>query len=197
MQKAKGHTLIEVTVGMAIVGVLMAIGIPTFSSSQAISGVRSTASAFRELALFARAEAIRRNGGVELLLTDEAPTEANAQTQNLSSSGRNWMVRYRVPGSSEPFVLLRPGSAPDEALPSGNLGQVITAASTASLSFNGLGGTDVSAGSRFSFSSAAAASCAVPDAGSPGQCLEVRISVSGRTQLCQSGNTAPDSRACT
>ncbi|MEI8325579.1 MAG: GspH/FimT family pseudopilin, partial [Betaproteobacteria bacterium] len=89
----RGFSLIELVVGLAIMALLLALGLPSLNEYLANSKIRAQASSFNSTLQLARAEAIRLNGGVELVLTDDAPTAANKDSSTLSATGRNWMVR--------------------------------------------------------------------------------------------------------
>jgi type IV fimbrial biogenesis protein FimT len=189
---AAGFTLIEVMVGVSIMGILLALGMPAFSNYMGNAKLRASAASFHAAAQFARAEAIKRNGGVEIILTDDDPTAANKDTNNLSLSGRNWMVRSQDPGAAT-FTLLQGKSAQE----GGNVSSVVVNGSpTFRVMFNGLGGTNVGAAAAFSFTSANGA-CAGASGSGPMRCLDVRISTTGQTRLCDPLIvTAGDSRGC-
>ena len=191
-----GFSLIELLVGLAIVAMLLALGLPAFSNSLANAKIRASASAFHSSAQFARSEAIRLNGGVELILTADAAIAANVQTVVPSLTGSNVMVRYRIPGSTDPYTFLQSKSAQEGSLQSGGGNSVHTTASTATLVFDGSGATDQAAQATFSFTNPAGGACADAQGVGPMRCLNVRISVTGQTRLCDPVIAAGDSRAC-
>jgi type IV fimbrial biogenesis protein FimT len=61
---ARGFTLIELMVVVAIAAVLLAIGVPSFKSFIEGQRVKTAASDFATAAVFARSEAIKRNAEV-------------------------------------------------------------------------------------------------------------------------------------
>jgi type IV fimbrial biogenesis protein FimT len=192
-QATAGFTLIEVLVGVSILGVLLALGMPSFANYMGNAKLRASAASFHAAAQFARAEAIKRNGGVEIILTDVEPTVANIDLAIPSPTGRNWMVRWSLTGAA-PFTLLQGKSAQE----GGNASSVIVnGPPTARVVFNALGGTDGGVPSTFSFTSANGA-CANASGVGPMRCLDVRISTTGQTRLCDPLIvTAGDSRGCT
>lgn len=93
-----GFSLIELLVAMAIMGLLMAAAIPTFSVWIANSRVRTTAESIQNGLMLAKAEAVRRNAKVQFVMTASAPTVANINTITPATTGSNWLVRlYRAP----------------------------------------------------------------------------------------------------
>jgi hypothetical protein len=102
------------------------------------------------------------------------------------------MVRSQDAGAAT-FTLLQGKSAQE----GGNVSSVVVNGSpTFRVMFNGLGGTNVGAAAAFSFTSANGA-CAGASGSGPMRCLDVRISTTGQTRLCDPLIvTAGDSRGC-
>lgn len=87
---SRGFTLVELMVVITIIGILMLIGVPEFRTWQANAQIRSVAEILQNDLRQSRAEAVRRNRQVALVLTDETPVgdaEFNAKTP-----ARNWVV---------------------------------------------------------------------------------------------------------
>lgn len=182
-------------VGVALLGILLAMGLPAFSNYLANSKIRAAAANFHAAAQFARTEAIRRNGGVEIILTEDAPVVANVDTVNLSLTGRNWMVRSLNPGTTDTFTLLQGKSAQEGGVKIGAAGVLLTG-SHSKVVFNGLGGTNVGGAASFAFTYPGGGACADVSGAGPMRCLDVRISTTGQTRLCDPVVAAGDSRAC-
>jgi type IV fimbrial biogenesis protein FimT len=184
-----GFTLIEVLVGMAILAIMLSLGMPAFSNYMGNARLRASASSLHAAAQLARTEAIRRNAAVELILTDDAPTVANQNTVNLSTTGQNWIVRAQDPGTVT-YTLLQGKSAQE----GGNASVVVTG-NTSRLTFNGLGRSAGGAVS-FAFTSMTGACADVNGVGSM-RCLDVRVSAAGQARLCDPVIVAAgDSRGC-
>lgn len=64
--KATGFTLIELLVTIAVVGVLLAFAVPSFTQMLANSRVRGTAQSLQSALLKTRSEALKRNATVTL-----------------------------------------------------------------------------------------------------------------------------------
>lgn len=193
-----GFTLIEALVGVAILGILLAMGLPAFSNAMENSRLRASASAFHAAAQFARSEAIKRNSSVEVILTTAAPTAGNKDTVALVSTltGPNWIVRAQDPGAAT-FTFLQ-GRAGHEG--GSNATIVVTGSNAAGaatkVAFDGMGGTNPAGAVTFSFASTSGA-CANASGVGPIRCLDVRVSTTGQTRLCDPTIiTAGDSRGC-
>lgn len=66
----RGMTLVELVIGIAIVGMLMVMGLPSFSGWLQNSQIRTAAESIQNGLQLARAEAVRRNATVRFDLTD-------------------------------------------------------------------------------------------------------------------------------
>ncbi len=66
----QGVTLVELMVGLAIVGILLAVGVPSFSGWIQNTQVRTAAESILSGLQLARAEAVRRNELIRFTLTD-------------------------------------------------------------------------------------------------------------------------------
>lgn len=71
--KPKGFSLIELVVAIAIMGILLALGLPALSSYTGNIKLRAAAESFLAGIQLARGEAIRLNTNVELILTNSVP----------------------------------------------------------------------------------------------------------------------------
>lgn len=67
--KYRGFTLIELMIVVAVVAVLASIAAPSFSSFVTGQRVKSAANEFAMAAMFARSEAVKRNGKVVLCVS--------------------------------------------------------------------------------------------------------------------------------
>ncbi|WP_287655570.1 GspH/FimT family pseudopilin, partial [Accumulibacter sp.] len=68
MKPGRGFSLVELLVGMAILGVLLAIAMPAFSNWLRNARVRTAAESVQNGLQLARAEAVRRNTSVRFQL---------------------------------------------------------------------------------------------------------------------------------
>jgi type IV fimbrial biogenesis protein FimT len=115
-ERMQGFTLVELLVVMAIMGILLSLGVPAFTSYLANTRLRVAAESFLTGIQTARAEAIRLNSNVEFLLTNSVPLPDDGSDANFpvlqdpsqtgrfaankimwNANGYNWLVRTLPP----------------------------------------------------------------------------------------------------
>ena len=141
----RGFTIVELLVGVTLLGVLLGIGVPTMGTYLQNSKLANVAASYFTGMQIARTEAIRRNVRTEFVLTDTAVSTADiANVRGRRTSGRNWVVRA-ASGATFGVVEVKAGAEGD-----GNAGaaaiQVSGSASAPAvfdgrIAFNGFGGT--------------------------------------------------------
>lgn len=193
-----GFTLIEVMVSIAVMVILVMMAAPSLATYSENSKVRGIAESFYASAQVARAEAIRTNQAVELVLTTDSPTAANVATSNLSATAGSWLVR-KVSDDPTPVYTfvegknVKEGSGSSSGSTTVSVNALSNGVATSSIIFNSAGNTSLGARWDVDFKSTGA-SCA--PAG-PIRCLRVRVSVSGQIKACDPAATAAnDTRAC-
>ena len=186
--RARGMTLIELMVAIAIVAITLMLGIPSFGEWLRNTRIRSTAEALQNGLQFARAEAVRRNTPVRFQLIDTL-TSACA----LSTSGPYWAVNLTtsttpagacanaVSDSTSPYLL--------------SLSPVVSSAvvtsltgSRAAVGFDGLGRlttiTNPDSGIGTLTIKVTASGTACVASGGTARCLTVVVSPAGEVRLC-------------
>ncbi len=99
--RTRGFTLLELLITLALLGVLLALALPSFATWSRNVKARSTADALQNGLRLAQSEAVRRNRQVMLSLTNATPSLTAAAAAN----GTNWVVRtVPVPGETATFV---------------------------------------------------------------------------------------------
>lgn len=190
-----GANLIELMIGLAIVGLLLMTGVPAFSTFLQNQKLRATAETLSAGLQLARSEAVKRNGRVELVLTDDDPVAAGVSSITASTSGRNWVVRYYDPTTMfYEFVEGRSGSVGSANL---DATTVVVTAADAVIPFNGFGATTLGAASTIEITNPTGGACAGPSGG-PMRCLNVIVSPGGQIKMCDPDSRIPsgDTRKC-
>lgn len=193
----QGVSLIELIVGMVIVGILAAIGAPALSIWMQNGQIRTTADAFQNGLQLARAEAVHRNDLVRFQLTTTTDN-----TCTLSTTGSSWVVsRGDSTGVGDPTGSC--GSAPsDTTAPfiiqsrSGTEGSgtVTVTAGQSTFVFSGLGRTTNIAGTvTISVSNPAGGAC-MP--AGPVRCLNVIVATGGQSRLCNPALPSSNPQGC-
>lgn len=198
----RGVSLIELIVGIAIIAILMAVGLPSLSGWIQNTQIRTAAEAIQDGLQLARAEAVRRNASVRFQLVD---TTSNACV--LSTTGVNWVVSQNDPSgacANTPSDTIAPRIIQMRAGTEGSTNA--TVASTQSpVTFNGLG-RQVSATNADGTTTANPPVTVTIDIKNPTggscmptgtmRCLRVVISSSGQVRMCDPAITSTDPRGC-
>ncbi len=192
-----GVSLIEVLIGIALLSILLALGVPQYGTFLANARLKATTDGLVSGLSLARAEAVKRNARVEMILTDDEPEEVLVNGLNATLNGPNWVVREWVP-STGVFSFIE-GKLGGEG--SGTAGGRIT--STGSIaSFNGFGALNTGGAITFNVDNPSGGACdqAPPAARGPMRCLRVIVSPGGQIRTCDPAVnpvTSPtDTRAC-
>ncbi len=193
-----GYSLVELIVGLAVIALLISLGIPEYSKFIANARIRATTEGIATGLNLARAEAVKRNGRVEMVLTDDLPVEAQVNIITPSTSGMNWMVREWAPATNSfNFIegkLGAEGSGREEA------SVTLTSSSTDAtydgrVVFNGFGAMTIGQPVSFQFTYPVAGACAAD--GGPMRCLNINVSPGGQIRVCDPKVTdTKDTRAC-
>jgi len=205
IRRTRGFTIIELMVGLVLLGILLTLALPSFMTMAHNSRLRNSAESIVTGLQTARAQALQRNGTVEFLLINEALDPANVGGFVPNTTGPGWAVRVRNPDLSYEYVDGRGlGEGSNQA--SGATPQVAMAATSLPggniITFNAIGQTDVSAGqvARFDITHPMGASDDEFKCQPTGdmRCLRVEVSPGGRVRMCDPAVTdAGDTRYCT
>lgn len=163
-----GVTLIELLIGLAIVGILVTMGLPSLSTWMQNSQLRSAAESIQSGLQLARGEAVKRNTFVGF-------TMAGPDT--------SWSVDVINPPQK---IRSRPGA---DGTPSARI-----ATTDATIVFNGFGKANLPSGAVIQVTNPTGGAC--KPAGDM-NCLNLTVSVGGRVKMCDPTVVAAgDSRAC-
>ena len=198
-RRERGVSLIELMIGLALLAFILMMGVPAFGSFLQNQKLREAATTTAAEASYARAEAIRLNSTVELVLTEDEPHAGTFAGVAPSTSGRNLLVRGFVynPTTGQPDMrmldvkLQREGSGQTDPDAPG----VRMASTTGLVTFTPLGGTTLAADETIQITNTAGGEC--KSAGGTMRCLNVVITRGGQIRLCDpTVTTAGDTRAC-
>jgi len=189
----RGATLIELLIGMVILGILIALGLPSFSTWLQNSQIRTSAESVQNGISLARAEAVRRNSTARFQFTDSLTNACN-----LSTSGTNWIVSLDDPEdlcATTPSDTVTPRIIQARSGAEGSPNAVI-AASQNSIIFNGLGRvTPTPAGNvTVDITNPTSGTCAA-SAGKM-RCLRVVVSPGGQIRMCDPAFASTDPQGC-
>lgn len=174
-----GFSLIELIVGVVIIGILAAVAAPSFQSWIQNGQIRTTAEAIQNGLQLARAGAVQRNSLIRFQLTDNL-TSACA----LSTTSSNWIVSLDDPTGtcdSAPSDVTAPRIIQKRPSAEGS-GNTVVAAGQSAIIFNGLGRVTNTAGTvTIAVSNPAGGVCA--PTGSM-RCLNVIVTLGGQIRMC-------------
>jgi type IV fimbrial biogenesis protein FimT len=191
-----GFTLLELMIGLAVLGILLMIGLPSLATWIQNTQIRTAAETMQSGLQMARAEALRRNTSVRFQLVDTL-TAACA----LSATGTNWVVSLADPvGNCDdaPSDTVAPQIIQKKDGAEGAPNAVITATGGSTVTFNGIGRV-INAGpiTRVDITNTRGGACKTAGADEPMRCLRVAVSSAGQVRMCDPAVTdVTDPRAC-
>ena len=174
-----GISLIETLVGMAIVVLALAMGLPSFSTYLQNSQIRNAAEAIQNGLSMARAEATRRNTIVQFVLGSGSSWTVGCATVDGTNCPASIQARSAAEGSSNATVTTSQVITSTGAA-------AATATFTTTLSFNGFGkASTLPPGNSALFdisNGSGGATCAT--AGGTMRCLRVIVTAGGQIRMC-------------
>ena len=187
----RGFSIVELMIALTVMGVLIALGMPSLGSYVQTARLGSMAKGFYTGVQLARTEAIRLNQPVDFVMTNTA-VAPNIQTLAVANtSGRNWVVRYTDTAAVVQLVEAK------SVLEGGGAGPAMTATSSSSvITFDSLGRNAANRGETIDIANPAAGLC---DPAGPVRCWRVAVSAGGQVRLCQPAvalASTGDTRGC-
>lgn len=192
LYKQCGASLVELIIGLVIVGILLAMGVPAFGSWIQNTKIRTTAEAIQNGLQLARAEAVHRNDLIRFQLMDSV-----TNTCAFSTTSSNWLVSMDDPSgacASTPSDTVAPRIIQLRSAAEGST-NVVVAAGQSAVVFNGLGQvTPVPAGTiSINLTNLTGGACA--PAG-PMRCMRVEVSTGGQIRMCDPALASTDPQGC-
>jgi type IV fimbrial biogenesis protein FimT len=197
---ARGMSLIELMVGLAVLAIALAFGVPSFAEWISNTQIRSTAESIQNGLNFARAEAVRRNTIVRFQFTDKTDNACA-----LSTTGTSWVVNMSSSVSPAGFC----GNAVDDATDPRILQKGSSVASSAgasigasqsTIAFNGLGriapttNPDLAVGTLTVDIQSSRGTCVA--ASGKMRCLRVVVTPGGQVRMCDPARASGDPMSC-
>lgn len=102
VRPSRGFTAVELLVTMSMIGLLTALGLPSFNEWLTNTRIRTTAETLQNSLRLAQAEAVRRNRQTVFALTNATPVLNVTAVAN----ARNWMIQTvpAITGEAAEFV---------------------------------------------------------------------------------------------
>lgn len=189
----RGMTLIEMAIGLVIVGLLLVMALPGFGSWLQNSQIRNAAESLQNGLQLARAEAVRRNTRVQFVL-------GSVQGGGVAA---DWTASCAVPIADLDADGLADcpgdGVVPTEIqrfIAAEGAANVAVAADQPAITYAGTGRVaPVPAASlNINLTNPAGGACAVD--GGPMRCLRIVVSTGGQIRMCDPALASTDPRGC-
>jgi type IV fimbrial biogenesis protein FimT len=182
--KFRGFTLVELMMGIVVVGVVATIAVPSFRTWFLNAQVRAAAESISNGLQRARAEAVSRNANVEFILG--------------AGTNTSWTVNYAtLAGNPAPVNPPLDSRASTEG--SSDVTRAVLPAGATTLTFNNFGGVVANADGSASLTQVdvnAAALDATAASRSVKQSLRIIINLGGGARMCDPSLPATNARGC-
>jgi type IV fimbrial biogenesis protein FimT len=191
-----GFTIIELMIGLTVLGIVLMIGLPSLATWIQNTQIRTAAESMQSGLQMARAEALRRNTTVRFQLVDSL-----AAGCALSANGTNWVVSLAdvAPNCHQaPSDTVAPQIVQKKSGAEGAPNAVITATGGSSVTFNGLGRVvNAAPFTRVDITNTRGGACKTAAGEEPMRCLRLTVSSAGQVRMCDPSVTdVTDPRSC-
>jgi type IV fimbrial biogenesis protein FimT len=203
-RRVRGMSLIEIAIGLVILGIMVTLGLPSWNLFLENRKIRAAAEVLVVMLQEARVEAVKTNASVEFVtFNDDINLDdfSFIQTVTPEAGAKNWAIRRLNPVTLQyELVTARSGS---EAMGQahGSTPGVSVTGSVPKVTFNGFGATSGLAGTatfqivRSNPNSNPDFKCAADNGAM--RCLNVTVSTGGQVRMCDPKvSDVSDTRKC-
>lgn len=197
-----GVSLVELMIGLAIIGFLLFLGVPQFSNFLQNTQIRNAAETTLAGLTLARAEAVRRNAPVRFQLVSNLTSGCTVSSAALNNSTSvSWVVSLDNPAGAchvAPDDSAAPRIIQKKDAREGSRNVFVNTIGAPTLTFNGLGRVTGAGGmQRVDFGNNTGVCVHVNDATGTMRCLAIMVTSGGSIKMCDPkvGDTA-DPRHC-
>lgn len=180
----RGFTLIELMIGLAVIGILLGLALPAFDRFLQNTKIRNAAELTISGLNLARAEALRRNGIVRFQLVSDLTASCTASGGSLS-----WVVSLSDPAGAcnvDPSETTAPRIIQKRSALDGTAGVVIATSGGSGVVYTGLGRVSTAGGNitQIDLSTASGICEHLDPVNGDRRCLRVLISAGGQAKMC-------------
>ena len=174
--RGRGFTLVELMIAFALVGMLLALGVPSFTAWIRNAQVRSVSEGLQNGIRLAQAEAVRRNRVVVFSLTNGTP----ALNSTAVANGKNWALQTVAQFGGESASFVQGGAL-------GDVASSVAVAGPAAICFNSNGRLAAVLAAN---TGVPGATCSVADStynvtlSSADRPLRVTVGLAGQVRMC-------------
>jgi type IV fimbrial biogenesis protein FimT len=200
LQAQRGITLIEIMIGLVILSLLLAVGVPSFASFMQNTQIRNAAEALQNGLSLARAEAVRRNTNIRFSLGAASSWTVGCMTAVADADGDG--------GADCPATIQARAASEGSANAAVAVSEIVVSTNAAAASpvvtsdivFTGMGKVRALPGAdyvAFDITNPGAGSCAAN--GGTMRCLRIVVTAGGQVRMCDPklSQTKPtDPQAC-
>jgi len=192
---ARGFTLIELMITLAVLGMLIMIALPNMGTWLQNTQIRTSAEAMQAGLQLARAEALKRNTAVRFQLVNSLTSSCA-----LTTSGRNWVVSLADPSglcNMDASDTVAPQIIQKRSSAEGSPNAVVTATGGSSVVFNGLGRPAAGSLTEINVTNPNNGACKTAAGNEPMRCLRIAVNAGGAVRMCDPAvDDATDPRKC-
>ena len=177
-----GFTLIEMMIGLAVMGILLAIALPAFDQFLQNTKIRNAAELTMTGLNLARAEAMRRNSSVRFQMVSDLTSSCSGSSVSL-----NWVVSVVDPTGAcnqTPSDTTAPRIIQKRSALEGTAGVAVATNGASAAVFNGLGRVTSGGLTQLDFSSMQGVCEHVDPTNGNRRCLRILLSTGGQAKMC-------------